>query len=206
MELIAITDHGPSMIGTAGNVHFHMGKRAPKKEGKLQILWGIELNVIDAKGNIDIGDWEREGLDIQLLGFHGSTPYRDLGEVKNTLAFLKAMEHPGIDVISHPTNQQFPCDYKKIIRRAIEKGIILEFNLSYLKRRGDDSFDKFKFLVDETKKTGTKMIMSSDAHFKHEIGDDSALGTYWDKLRLKDELFWNDFKDDLLDKLLDERS
>ncbi|MGV8141017.1 MAG: PHP domain-containing protein, partial [Candidatus Woesearchaeota archaeon] len=99
MKIIAITDHGPSMVGSSGHIHFRMGHRVPKYKD-LNILWGCETNIIDVKGNIDIDKGLQKKLDIVLVGFHENCPYKDLGVKKNTEAVLNALKNPDVDVLT----------------------------------------------------------------------------------------------------------
>lgn len=187
MKMIAITDHGPSMVGTLGNIHFHLGKRMPKFDD-IRVLWGVELNVIDGKGTVDLKDWELEMLDVVLLGFHQSTPYKDLGRVKNTEALLRALENPYVNILTHPLNHQFDCDKVKIIEKALDRDVLLELNMSYLVKKGEEQLDEYKMMVDLVRKRGKKFILNTDAHFIHEIGDDSILKKFKDRIGLSDDL------------------
>ena len=203
MKMIAITDHGPSMNGTLGWLHFVMGHRQPKFDD-IKVLWGVELNVIDSEGIVDLPDKILKKLDIVILGFHkGDCPYVDLGYEKNTEAFLKALENPYIQIISHPTNHQFHCDWRKIAEVALEKGILLEFNLSWFRKflSNEEKKNEFKELVQMVRSKGAKMIVNGDSHFLHEIGDDSALREHWDFLEMSDDIILNNNIEELKEKL-----
>lgn len=197
MNLIAITDHGPSMNGTSGWIHFLMGERAPKLYGNLRVLWGCEANVINGNGDLDISEKIQNSLELISVGLHGSCAYTDLGFEKNTEAVKKALSNPKVKIFTHPTHVQYKCDWEALVYHAIENDVLPELNLSYLERKGKKDFDKFKRLVDIVKEKKGKLIINSDAHFVHEIGDDSILEEYWDKLGLSNELIINNYPDEL---------
>ena len=196
MDMIAITDHGPSMVGTQGKLHFFQGKRRPNIAG-LRVLWGCETNVADGKGNLDISENIIEKLDIILVGLHGGCAYNDLGKEKNTLAVKRALEHPKVKIFAHPTHCQYDVDYEELIRHAIKHDVLPELDLAYLRHKGEKDFDKFQTLVRIVKKMGAKLICNSDAHFIPEIGDDSILEIYKDRLGLTDDMIINNFPDEL---------
>lgn len=70
LEAFATTDHGPSMPGAAHLYHFYNLMSLPEKIGNVRILRGIEANIIDRKGQIDISLDLVERLDIVLAGLH----------------------------------------------------------------------------------------------------------------------------------------
>lgn len=197
MQMIAITDHGPSMIGSAEIIHFKMGPRAPKHDGDLQILWGCEANLINEEGDLDLDEKCLERLDVVLAGLHKFNQYKDLGKQRNTKALCKALKNPRIKILSHPTNMQYEYDLKKVIECAIENNVLIELNLAYLKIFGNDKLPQFKQMIDIVKSKDKKVIVNSDAHFLHEIGDDAILKEYWDKLDLTNEMIINNYPDEL---------
>ena len=191
LRLAALTDHGPAMDGTLGWIHFNMAKRAPAEIAGVRCLWGVELNVIDGDGKVDLPDATLECLDIVLFGFHGARAYSDMGHKANTEAVIRALNNPLIDVLTHPMHPQFPCDPVAILRAALERGVLPELNLSYLRQYGEVHFSGFQLIVDMAKAHGSKLVVNSDAHFLHEIGDESALHTYWDALGLDESMILN---------------
>lgn len=196
MQLIAITDHGPSMHGILSRIHFGMGFRAPKQVEGLHILWGCESNVIDEEGNIDLDERKQDKLDIILMGFHTNTEYRDLGRKRNTKAVQRALTNPRIKVLTHPLHPQFDCDTTAIIETAIEHDVLLELNCAYTNREFG-KLDEVKRMVELARSSKKKLIANSDAHFVHEIGDDSTLREVWDEIGMSDDMLINNYPDEL---------
>jgi len=195
MKIIAITDHGPSVIGSTGPIHFGMGKRAPQYKN-LKILWGCEANIIDKEGNIDLSQNLQQKLDVLLVGFHAISEYKDLGIEGNTIAVIKALKNPNIDILTHPTHPQLYYDFDRVFQAALDNNVLLELNLSHLVKGKD--IPLFKKMIDMTRKAGKKIIVNSDAHFIHEIGDDSALKKYWKELGLSKDIIINNYPDELM--------
>ena len=179
------------MDGTLGWIHFNLGNRAPEHIAGVRCLWGVELNVIDADGNVDLPDETLERLDIVLVGFHGAGAFTDLGYDANTTAVIRALDNPLIDVLTHPMHPQFPCDRDAILQAALERGVLPELNLSYLVKFGKVHLPDFQKIVDMARAHDSKLLVNSDAHFLHEIGDETQLHAYWNALDLDESILLN---------------
>src|SRR5690242_12831102 len=85
MDIIGISDHGPSTYGSmTNNYYFSDLHRVPKKIGGLTVLKGIEANIINREGELDMADKYLEKLDYVMAGFHRLAGYDDLGVAQNT--------------------------------------------------------------------------------------------------------------------------
>jgi|TARA_Y100000310_G_C20689203_1_gene821111 putative hydrolase len=201
MEMIAITDHGPSMEGSAPEVHFKMASRAPKNFKGMEVLWGCEANIIDGKGKIDLNKKIIKMLDILLVGMHIGCPYEDLGKKGNTKAIINCFEKYPISIFSHPTTLYYQYDLDKVFQSACDNDILLELNLSSLNRLSNghhrEDLDRVKKMIEIVKKNNKKVIITSDCHFLHELGDDTILKKHWNELGLNNKLIINNFKQEL---------
>lgn len=198
MNMIAITDHGPAMIGSASYIHFIVGHRKPSYKN-LKVLWGCEANIIDAKGNIDLELYIQKKLDILLVGLHGVPKYKDLGIEGNTNAVINMLRNPYVDILTHPTHPQHKYNFEKVFKAALDNNVLLELNISYLKRYSDKTTLKlFKKMIDMTRSARKKLIVNSDAHFIHEIGDDTILKKYWSELGLTKDIIINNYPNELI--------
>ena len=198
MSMIAITDHGPKVRGATSENNFTIGYRRPEYKN-LRVLWGCEANIIDIKGNIDLNQYIQNKLDILLVGFHKISKYKDAGIKGNTKAMINALKNPQIDILTHPTHPQFKYNYEKVFQAALDNNVLLELNLAYLKNHlSDEKLVLFKKMIDMTRVAGKKIIVNSDAHFIHEIGDDAILKKYWTKLGLTKDIIINNYPDELM--------
>ena len=102
-----------------------------------------------------------------------------------------------VKILTHPTHQQYDCDYEEIINSALDNNVLVELNISYVKRAIEKDFEKFKRLIEIVKSKNKKLIINSDAHFIHEIGDDSILENYRDKLGLTEDIIINNYPEEL---------
>ena len=47
IELLAVTDHGPTLPGSAPRTYFMCGDRIPKVIEGVRVLFGVEANIIN---------------------------------------------------------------------------------------------------------------------------------------------------------------
>lgn len=202
MRLIAITDHGPLMEGSAPEVHFKMGIRAPKEYRGVKLLWGCEANIIDKNGTIDLSEKTIEKLDILLVGLHMGTPYKDLGKMGNTEALIRCFNRYPVHIFSHPGTIYFDYDLERVFQEACNKDILLEINLSSLVRLSQghqrESLGLYQKMVEIARKNKKKIIVNSDAHFLDEIGNDTILKDYMGKLKLDKSCIINNYPEELI--------
>ena len=206
MKIIGISDHGPSLDCTLADVvYFKQAFRIPKIIDGIRVLKGVEANIINEKGDIDLPDTVLEKLDYVLAAFHFITPYKDAGEEKNTKAMINAIRSGKINILSHPfvNNNKFCYNLEKIAETACEHNVLLEVNTSYIKehRLTDQLVENIKLMLKVVREHNKKVIVNSDSHNIWELGDDTPLKKIQSRLRLEKELIINNYPGELL-KLL----
>ena len=191
LKEIAICDHGPG--------HFLYGvkkKNIPLMKEEIlrlndkysndgiNILLGVEANIISFDGIIDMDDELIEYTDILLLGYHYGivpssfadgigfyiknplTKFLGLGKEKsielNTLAFIKAINNYKIDFITHP-GAKVKLDIRELAKAAGKVGTALEINAKH----GELSIESIKIAMEED----VKFIVNSDAHTPEDVGN-----------------------------------
>jgi putative hydrolase len=170
LAMIAITDHGPAMPGAPHAYHFGNQRVVPDRLYGVRVLKGIEANVMDYNGAIDLGEKQLERLDVVLAGLHDVCSPHDSVE-KNTMAMIAAMKNPWVDIIVHPGNPAFPVDAEAVVRAAGENDIALEINNSSLTVSRKGSRPCCKQFAKLSKYYGVKIILGTDSHFASYIGD-----------------------------------
>ncbi|WP_418792606.1 phosphatase [Phosphitispora sp. TUW77] len=169
LQMVAITDHGPAMPGAPHHYHFGNLRVLPAEIGGVMVLKGVEANIINDKGDLDLDKYYLERLDIVLAGFHtGCFKSSDMEDC--TRAMLNLMENPIVDIIVHPGNPEFPLNYEAVVSKAAEKGIPLEINNSSFcgSRRG--SYDNCSSIARMIAAYGGPVVIGSDAHFAADVG------------------------------------
>lgn len=172
LELVALTDHAPAMKDTTGHAYFANLHVLPKELHGVRLLKGIELNILDFDGNVDMDESVLSRLDLGIASLH--MPCIKPGSRKeNTAALVKAMENPYVDIIGHPGDPRYDMDYKEVLRQAKETGTILEINNASLIPGGfrDGSQENVKKILCMCMEEGVPVVLGSDAHFYTAIGD-----------------------------------
>ncbi len=185
LKQIAITDHGfdhklygvrrreiPSVKEDILNA---------KEVTGVDILLGVEANLISADGKIDVIESDFEFLDILLMGYHCMAKMSSMSDVqklffanmspfapsaervsRNTTAMLKALDKYPIDILTH-LNYGFQTDTLAVARMAKEKGTLVELN----GKRINFTDRELEIMAAE----GVKFIVNSDAHRPEMVGE-----------------------------------
>ena len=197
VKLLGITDHGPFFPYKAFNeiVHFHVFGRFPKKIRGVQLMYGVEANIFDDKGDIGLPKKVLERLDFVAAGFHSNSAYKDLGVKGNTKAVLEVMKNPFVKMLTHPYIQQYEVDIEKIVVESKKRNVLLELNnayfLDYKMKTFPKLFETAKKMVRVIQENDLKLILGSDAHITTELGMDDKIRKYQKKLGLKDKTIIN---------------
>lgn len=176
LQAFALTDHGPSLPGGPHLYHFAALRFIPKEISGVRVLTGIEANILDEKGTIDLPDTYLMRLDFVMAGFHEGCGFDDRGSILNTEAVIRAMENPFVRAISHPGNPVFPIDAEAVVEASVRTGTALEVNNSSfsLSRKGSRPYCEVLARLVAT--YGAPVVVGSDAHIAQGIGEfDAAL-------------------------------
>lgn len=169
LEMVAITDHGPNMPGAPHPYHFGNLRVVSGEIYGVKILRGVEANILDYDGNIDLSQRYLKKLDIILAGFH-TYCYPNGTIEQNTMAMINAMRNPFIDIIVHPGNPEFVIDIDKVIEAAKKENTAIEINNSSftISRRGSE--ENCIEIAKKSAKKGVKIAIGSDAHIAFHVG------------------------------------
>ena len=191
-KLIALTEHGPAMLGGANEIYFQNLKVIPSEINGVEIFKGAEVNILDLEGNLDLAQNILEQLDFVIASFH--RPCIASGSRKeNTRALIRVMSNPFINMIGHPGNPNFPIDIVEIVKTAKDTKTLIEINNSSLKpgsfRKG--SKEVCYEILKECKKQEVTVALGSDAHFMYDIGRFELAREMIEDLKMPKELVVN---------------
>jgi len=176
LEAIGITDHGPALPGGAHDYHFWNLRILPAEFEGVKILKGIEANIIDEKGTLDLPDEGLAPLDVVLFGFHPSCGYASDDIKQNTDTLVRAMSNPLVHVVVHPGNPWFPVDPDRIVEAAAKYQVLLEMNNSSFVMSRPGGQELSREIGRAVYESGQDIILGSDAHWATQVGHlDEAL-------------------------------
>ena len=187
LEALAITDHGLTLGGHLNSPFFD---RLQDPVPRVKLLKGVECNVLNDGGDIDLPLQWIQHLDVVLVGLHpnlqGVRSQRHATDV--LVATLE--RNPHVDIVTHPNSPDFRVDFEPVARTARRYGIALELNNSK-SRPGYSPDDVTRELIAVCKDVGCAMAVSSDAHAITEIGDDSYVRSFLEEADFPADLIVN---------------
>lgn len=171
LEGLAITDHGPFLPGGPHRYHFCAMRFIPNSIAGVRIFRGIEANIVDENGTLDLEQEVLAELDFVMAGLHENCGFVEGDADYNTRTLLAVMRNPLVKCISHPGNPIFPLDNEKIVQATLETGTALEINnssLTAISRKG--SCDNCATIARLCAQYGAPIMIGSDAHIAQGVG------------------------------------
>ena len=174
MKGVAITDHGPTLGGRVISTLF---ERLHDPVPGVRFLKGMECNILEQTGCIDLPSNLLKYLDIVLLGLHPNTP-KGLKPKDYTRMLVAAVENnPCVDVLSHINDPVYPVEFQPLAALARDNGLAIELNNSKtLLGRADNS--STRSLVETCAREGCRVAVTSDAHSVNELGRDESVAPF----------------------------
>jgi DNA polymerase (family 10) len=167
LTYIAITDHSQRVSMAMGLDPKRLREQwrsidaiRPEYEGRLEILKGIECDILE-KGGMDLPDDCLEEADWVLASIHyGQKQSRD----QITDRLLGALENPHVDCIAHPTGRllnrrrPYEVDMEAVMDCAKRQGKLMELNANPAR------LDLNEVHLAAAKRRGIPIVISTDAH------------------------------------------
>lgn len=191
LEAVAISDHGPANlfgVGVPSLSTFDAIRKevnaARAKYPDMEVLLGVEANVIDVDGTLDVPESELGWFDVVLAGLHPFVRWRrplvgwslvarsaaagwsGIGERSarrlNTQALVNAVRRFRIDVVTHP-GYGLPVDTRELAEACAERGTAMEINARHRHTCVE--------YIAIAREAGARFALGSDAHEPARVGD-----------------------------------
>lgn len=172
LKLLGITDHGPATLAAGTPSYFRSLTFSPKRRFGVDLLFGVELNILDTDGRIDLEKELLDRLDYAIASMHTQN-FRPLTREANTIAFVNAIKNPSVKILGHCDDPHYPLDYDTLIKAAGEYGAVPEINEASLAPygyRGDTRANVLEILRCCVKYQ-VPILLSSDSHGTAHVGD-----------------------------------
>lgn len=170
-EYIAVTDHTKAVVVTGGldRAGFRRQRRRIDQLNRtlrgLTVLASAEVD-IHPDGTLDLDDTTLDSLDVVVVSIHSAF---DLPERRQTERVLRALDHPRVHVLGHPTGRligrrgPMRLQMERIARAAAERGVLLEVNAQPSRLDLDDVQCRAAI------EAGARVVISTDAHATAEL-------------------------------------
>lgn len=170
---LAITEHAPMMPGTCHEYYFSNLKVVPRTMYGIELLLGVELNVLDESGKVDLSDSLISDMDLVIASLHIPCYKGEKTREHITNAYVNVMERGDIDIIGHPDDSRFPIDYERLVKTAARTHTILEVNHTSLK---PDAYrvnarENYHQMLTLCKEYGVMVALGTDAHVDALVGE-----------------------------------
>jgi DNA polymerase (family X) len=171
-EYMAITDHSKALAMVNGldarrlRLQWLEIDAVRARHPEIHLLRAMEIDIL-ADGSLDLEDEMLAGLDLVVVSIHSRF---DLPAAQQTARVLRALEHPEVDVLAHPTgrliNRRKPIalDMETVLARAAELGVAVELNAS------PDRLDLRDSHLVLARELGCRIVISTDSHRVAELG------------------------------------
>jgi DNA polymerase (family X) len=171
-EYLAVTDHTPAvrvaggLTGAGFRRQMQRIDRLNARLARLTVLKGAEVD-IRPDGTLDLDDDTLAALDVVVVSVHSAF---DLSEREQTRRVLRALQHPSVDILGHPTGRligrrgPLELDRDQVFRTAADHGVLLEVNGQ------PDRLDLDDVAAHAALNCGATLVVSTDAHAVPELG------------------------------------
>jgi DNA polymerase (family 10) len=170
---LAITDHSRA-VTVAGGLEPDEVRRQWEEidrvrdevEG-IRLLRSLEIDILE-DGSLDMPDDILRELDLVLVSVHS---FMGLGKEEMTSRVIRALEHPEVDILAHPTGrilnrrEPFELDVEEVLRAAAELDVAVELNAHPSRLDLHDGY------LRRAKELGVKVAVSTDSHSVRELGN-----------------------------------
>ncbi len=171
LRYVAVTDHSRRLAMAHGLDRTRLHEQAHEIERlrtqfkDIAILRGIELDILD-DGSLDLPDDILAQLDWVVASVHYKL---DQDPREMTRRLTKAIRNRNVDAIGHPTGRLLGrreasrFEFDEILRVAREEGCAMEIDSQ------PDRLDLTDTLCMAAKRSGVKLVVTSDAHSPREF-------------------------------------
>lgn len=165
-EYMALTDHSKALAMTGGLDATKLREQwkeideVTARHPEIRFLRSQEVDIL-ADGTLDTEDEMLEQLDLVVIAVHSRF---DLPAAQQTERLLKAIQHPLVNIVAHPTgriiNRRDPFDFAldEVLACAAEHDVAMELNAH------PHRLDLRDIDLMAAKKRGVKIVISTDAH------------------------------------------
>ncbi len=163
---MAITDHSKALAMTGGMDEAKLARQWDEldelaaERSDVTVLRGMEVD-IRKDGTLDLSDEWLARLDIVLISVHS---HFDLPQAEQTARVVKAVSHPEVNVLAHPTARMLgerdpiALDLAEVFDACLAHGVAVEHNASVPR------LDLADVHLVAARKRGLTVTMGTDAH------------------------------------------
>lgn len=202
LQILGITEHAPTLPGACESIYFRNLHVVPREMYGVRLLMGVELNILDTTGQLDLDVKHYRCCDLRIAGIH-SLCWQGGTRTQNTEAMLAAIHNPWTHIISHPGDGTAELTFEPIVRAAAETHTLLEINSSSMipLRNKTEATPNNLEILRLCKQMNVPVILGSDAHISFSIADYRYALPLLQETAFPDELVMNYWPEQCMDYL-----
>jgi DNA polymerase (family X) len=177
---MAITDHSQALRMTGGLDPEKLARQwaeldaiaaedagRPDGDARPRLLRGLEVDILK-DGRLDLDDDWLARLDVVIVSVHS---HLDLPEARQTERVVRALQHPEVNVLAHPTGrllgsrEGMALDLDAVFEAAAAHGVAVECNAS------PQRLDLGDVELMRAVAAGCRVVIDTDAHAVAGLGD-----------------------------------
>ncbi|MGL5431161.1 MAG: phosphatase [Vibrio sp.] len=171
LTLFCTTDHAHSMPGAPHYWFFSNQRILPRFLEGVGVLRGVEANILNPQGEIDLHPSVDTNLDWVIASFHEPV-FTPADKATHTAALINTIESGRVDALGHLGNPNFDFDFAEVIACAKAHHVAIEINNSTLKGNSRiGSIDRCYQIAQVAKTLDAYITTGSDAHFCLDLGE-----------------------------------
>lgn len=182
LSMFCTTDHSELMPGAPHYWFFSNQRVLPRFIEGVAIIRGVESNIMNTQGGIDIHPSVDKNLDWVIASFDEPV-FRPSDSAAHTEALLNVIKGGRVDALGHLGNPNFDFDFEAVIQCAAEHNVAIEINNTTLKGNSRvGSVDRCYEIARIAKAKGAFITSGSDAHFCNDVGGLDLVSSLLDKV------------------------
>lgn len=187
LQMFCTTDHSGKMPG-APHFWFFINQRIlPRYLSGVALIRGVEANITNVEGEIDIPLKVFKNLDWVIASFH-DVVFPPSDKAIHTQTLINVIKRGNVDALGHLGNPDFDFDFQAVIECAKEYNVAIEINNSSLKgtsRTGSN--ERCYEIASIARDVGAFITTGTDAHFCQDIGRLELVSDLLDKVEVPPE-------------------
>ena len=189
LKFLCVTEHVDSIPRAASPAYFKSMCSIPREYEGVQLIRGVEANILDYTGKLDMPDDILDWLDWVIASLHDLVIKPSTRE-KHTACWLAVAANPLVDVIGHCGDPRYSFDLDVVMPALKKHGKIVEINSHSFEGRAG-SAEGCRRVALACMKYGVPIVVSSDAHFVNHIGYFKEALQMLESIRFPQELILN---------------
>ncbi len=184
LKMFCTTDHSQSMPGAPHYWFFNNQRILPRFISGVAVIRGVEANILNIDGDIDIPLETDRCLDWVLASLHQPV-FAPVNKATHTQMLLNTIKSGRVDALGHLGNPEFDFDFHAVIECARQHNVAIEINNSSLRGASrSGSADRCYEIACIARDVGAYITTGTDAHFCQDVGQLELVSDLLDKVKM----------------------